>query len=74
MLSLECTILDHDGLAALASALWLTQLVEPNLSEGGNVSHERHNNIIEMVDMIEDDAGAFGRLRRLGCVISFTLQ
>ena len=71
--------LDADGLAALASAPWLTQLAELHIDQfaffrslqkmprpfGGEPVQSRQS----MSDAIKDDAGVFGRLRRLGCVV-----
>ena len=56
---------DGLGLAALATATWLTQLTRLTLKQEceSDYSCER------IQDAIEDDAWVFGRVRRLGCVI-----
>ena len=56
------------GLAALATAPWLTQLTELTLYEGEFPSKQSFE---EVVDALDDDTWVFGRLRRLGCIIRF---
>ena len=63
-LTLRINRLDDAGLADLASAPWLTQLEALTLED--ITSPRSCQNI---VGAIEDDAGVFGRLRRLGCIV-----
>ena len=63
-LSLDCNRLNGEGPAVLSSVPWLTQLARLGLTELWFTSRRGRENILAA---IEDDAGAFGRLRRLGC-------
>ena len=69
-LSLENTGFDAAGLAALTSAPWLTQLTKLNLTEDEIALSQSCD---DMFAVIEDDAGVFGRLRRLGCTVDMRL-
>jgi hypothetical protein len=57
---------DGTGLAALATAPWLTQLAELTLNETLSASPQSCDDIL---DAIANDAWVFGRLRRLGCAV-----
>jgi hypothetical protein len=63
-LSLNSNALNPASLAALAPAPWLTQLTNLYLAEEELESPQVYERVVRA---IEDDAGAFGRLRRLGC-------
>ena len=66
-LSLNRNVFDGAGLAALASAPWLTQLTQLDLTEQCYPSKQICESILSA---IEDDAWVFGRLRRLGCSVN----
>jgi hypothetical protein len=65
-LSLLYNGLDDEGLAALVSAPWLTQLGELTLKEATWPSMRSFRHVSAAV---EDESGVFGRMRRTGCVV-----
>ena len=65
-LSLNRNRLDEAGLAAIASAPWLTKLTRLALTE---LAFASPLSFQATCDVIKDDAGVFGRLRRLGCIV-----
>ena len=66
-LSLDQNGLNVASLAALASAPWLTQLAKLTLAE---VHFANPNSRVRMLREIKDDAGVWGRLRCLGCIVT----
>ena len=67
-LALSTNGLDGAGLAAMASALWLAQLIHLFLTQRF-ASAQSYASYASLLAAIEDDAGVFGRLRRLGCTV-----
>ena len=61
---------DDAGLAALATATWLTQLSQLTIEEEDSPSSQ---SCAEIRAAVKDDAWVFGRLRRLGCLIHFDI-
>jgi hypothetical protein len=68
---LRALILSHNGfdgtgLAALATAPWLTQLAELTLNETLSASPQSRDDVL---GAIANDAWVFGRMRRRGCAV-----